>query len=71
MNIDRWKQLYRDQDAELTEEEIGQGVHFCAEWDGMPIDPSMPEFDCCTCFSRTQRQELEETGQIKFPGLSQ
>jgi len=25
-------------------------LHFCHEWDGMLIDETFPEFDCCICF---------------------
>lgn len=24
-------------------------LHFCFEWDGMLVDESMPEYDCCRC----------------------
>ena len=70
MTQNRFIELMKNDELDLTEEEIGHGVHFCAEWDGLLIGPMNPEFDCCTCFSKAQRQELEETGQIKFPGLN-
>lgn len=27
-------------------------LHFCSEWDGLPIDKNDPEFEVCTCFSK-------------------
>lgn len=24
--------------------------HYCPDWDGMLIQPSDPEFDCCLCW---------------------
>lgn len=27
----------------------GGFLHFCDEWDGLLIDQTDPEFDCCTC----------------------
>ena len=29
----------------------GRFRHWCPEWDDLPIDETMPEFECCTCYS--------------------
>ena len=23
--------------------------HWCWDWDGLPVDETMPEIECCTC----------------------
>ena len=28
----------------------GQYAHWCAEWDDLPVDETMGEFDVCHCF---------------------
>jgi hypothetical protein len=28
----------------------GGHKHFCWEWDGLPIDDTMDEFECCLCY---------------------
>lgn len=36
----------------LTEDERrlgGRFLHFCYDWDGMLIDHTDPEFECCNC----------------------
>lgn len=50
MDIDRkrFAALMRDQ-AELTQEEIDAGWHFCYEWDGLLVGPNMGEMEYCTC----------------------
>lgn len=27
----------------------GAHRHWCPDWDGLPVDESCPEFECCTC----------------------
>lgn len=29
----------------------GKFRHWCPEWDDLPIDETMPEFEACVCFS--------------------
>jgi hypothetical protein len=50
MEDDRYYQLMRNDDVELTAEEIGEGWHFCWEWDGLLVGPGMGEMECCQCF---------------------
>ena len=38
MNNERYNALMRDE-GELTDEELLQGWHFCADWDGLLIAP--------------------------------
>jgi hypothetical protein len=35
--------------AELTQEEINEGWHFCWERDGLLIHPTWDEYECCNC----------------------
>jgi hypothetical protein len=28
----------------------GKFWHWCGEWDGLPIDETCSEFECCYCF---------------------
>lgn len=28
----------------------GEKAHWCADWDGLPVDETTPEFECCGCF---------------------
>jgi hypothetical protein len=49
MTNERWKELWENQELELTEQEIVEGWHFCYDWDGLLIGPGMMEMECCTC----------------------
>lgn len=55
MDKERYQYLWDNHDAELTDEEIKDGWHFCySEWDGLLIGPDTPEYECCTCsFKKT------------------
>ena len=33
----------------LTDEEREAGWHYCYEWDGLLINKSWPEAECCQC----------------------
>ena len=35
--------------AQLTDDEIAQGWHWCLEWDDLLIHPLMSEYACCSC----------------------
>ena len=44
--------LERHPTARLMLEDIamaGGFLHFCADWDGLLIDQTDPEFECCHC----------------------
>jgi hypothetical protein len=28
---------------------LGEYAHWCGDWDDLPIDETMGEFECCTC----------------------
>ncbi len=55
----RYKELDRDMNACCTAEEVAAGWHWCCEWDGLLVGPTMPEWDCCLCYSPEQRKALE------------
>ena len=48
MTNDRYKEL-QNGTAELTQEEIDIGWHFCLEWDGMLCHPTWEEARVCGC----------------------
>jgi hypothetical protein len=52
MTKERWIQLNKNPELQLTEEEIEEGWHFCYNWDGLLVGPEMEEMDCCTCFKK-------------------
>lgn len=37
----------------------GNHKHYCMDWDGMAIDDTCPEFECCTCIDVEGRQALK------------
>lgn len=39
----------QDKDQAIFDSLTGKFRHWCPDWDGMPIDETMDEFDCCTC----------------------
>lgn len=50
MTPERWQELMDDQASRLTPEEVGEGWHFCPDWDFLLIGPGMEiELKCCTC----------------------
>ncbi len=61
----RYSALQHDMAAKLTpaDHEAAAGfLHFCDEWDGLLIDKSDHEFDCCSC---TFSDEFNpETGKL-------
>jgi len=38
----------------------GSRRHFCNDWDGLPIDDTCPEADCCMCFNGTPYERTEQ-----------
>jgi len=38
-----------DESMQLSPDEIEAGWHFCPEWDGLLIGPTMSEMDECVC----------------------
>jgi hypothetical protein len=44
----------------------GKYAHWCYDWDGLPVDETTDEFECCTCIKREEDAEyLAATGQAK------
>ena len=37
----------------------GKKAHWCLDWDGLPVDETTPEFECCTCFSDKAEKEAK------------
>lgn len=33
----------------------GKFAHWCWEWDGLPIDETVPEFRCCPCYTDEEK----------------
>lgn len=50
-----------DQSLELTRKGFEAGWHFCLDWDGLLVGPSMDEWDYCTRhFLRKELKERED-----------
>lgn len=50
MNKQRWKELVVNPNLKLTQQEIEQGWHFCSDFDGLIIGPTMGmEWEYCSC----------------------
>ena len=44
----------------ITDEEARKGWHFCDEWDGMLLHPSMEaEWESCACFTPETKARYE------------
>jgi hypothetical protein len=35
---------------------VGKQAHYCYDWDGLPVDETTDEFDCCHCVDSTKVQ---------------
>lgn len=55
MTPERYKELNRTGE-ELAPEEVREGWHYCADWDGLLIHPKFPEAECCSC--EVKREEI-------------
>lgn len=51
MSDERWHLLMKNDDEQLTDDEIEEGWHFCWDWDGLLIGPGMGEMERCTCYT--------------------
>ena len=60
MDLNRYVQLTRTHEANLTEKEVKDGWHFCCEWDGMLIHSSHPEAECCYCLREVGLNDAKE-----------
>lgn len=51
MTTERYAELMdEDSNAMLTEQELSEGWHWCFDFDGLLVGPSMEmEWECCTC----------------------
>jgi len=49
MTSERFSELMGTPDCELTAAELAKGWHWCGDFDGLLVGPSMSEMDCCTC----------------------
>jgi hypothetical protein len=32
----------------------GVHAHWCWDWDGLPVDETTPEHECCTCYDKPE-----------------
>lgn len=58
MTDQRYKQIFDNLEEKLTPEEISQGWHFCCEWDGLHINPSMDESWACSCHTDEEKEKF-------------
>lgn len=56
MTKTRYNQIFNNLDEKFTPEEIQQGWHFCCEWDGLPVNPSMDETWPCCCYADQEKE---------------
>ena len=61
MSDERWTALMRDDGLRLTQTEIGEGWHFCYDWDGLLVGPGTPELESCTCPPLNSTSRLTST----------
>lgn len=52
MDSTRMAILELDPNAQLTEEEVAEGWHFCPDWDFMLVGNDTPEKDGCCCSAK-------------------
>jgi hypothetical protein len=45
----------------------GEFAHWCPDWDDLPIDETVPEFDCCCCFPNRGTAEPRAAAPKEFP----
>lgn len=45
----RLHELLTDWNARITPEEAAEGWHFCDDWDGLLVHPTMQEYEACGC----------------------
>jgi hypothetical protein len=31
---------------------VGDKAHWCYDWDGLPVDETTTEFECCSCWNK-------------------
>lgn len=60
MTQDRYCRLMESSALELTPEELAEGWHFCWDWDGLLVSPSMPmEWKHCHCLKDKERFDAQ------------
>lgn len=57
MTKTRYYQIFDNLDEKLTPEEIQRGWHFCCEWDGLLVSPSMDESFPCCCYTDQEKEQ--------------
>lgn len=50
MTRTRYQALMADEGLSLTDQERGEGWHFCYDWDGLLIHSDDIEIESCHCF---------------------
>lgn len=72
MSNDRYRQLMRNIELELTDEEIAKGYHFCWYADKKLIGPGMEEMNFCFCKDINKKMHkniyYNGPGKIDFQG---
>lgn len=51
MTNERYQHLMSADECKLTEEELAEGWHYCAEWDYLLVGPGMGELVVCKCWN--------------------
>lgn len=59
MTEQRWIQVFENYEEKLTKEELRRGFHFCREFDGLLVGPTMGEWENCECITLAGRRRAE------------
>lgn len=69
MNEIRYDALQKGIIESLTPQEFEvEGWHFCHEWDGLLINPTWREHECCTCKTQEEIDKEENNAGVSQSG---
>lgn len=52
-DTDEWRWVSRRAHGRVL---VGKFCHWCNEWDGLPVDETVPEWEACVCFDKDQHE---------------
>ncbi len=60
MTNERYQHLFNTDGEKITPEENAMGWHWCDEFDGLLVGPTVSEWHCCTCWERILKLQCEK-----------
>lgn len=64
MTEKQWRDLQNDPQGTISQEDLARGWHWCWEWDGLLVGPSMPEWGDdktqCRCGNHLDGKDLRD-----------